>query len=37
MEEELMSISSNDVWDLVESPDGEKIVVCKWLYKTKYI
>jgi hypothetical protein len=24
MEEELMSISSNDVWDLVESPDGEK-------------
>jgi hypothetical protein len=36
MEEELKSISSNDVWDLVEIPDGAKRVGCKWVYKTKY-
>jgi hypothetical protein len=34
--EELISMSSNDVWDLVEIPDGAKRVGCKWVYKTKY-
>jgi hypothetical protein len=29
-------MSSNDVWDLVEIPDGAKRVGCKWVYKTKY-
>jgi hypothetical protein len=29
MEEELRSMSSNDVWDLVEIPDGTKRVSCK--------
>jgi hypothetical protein len=33
MEEELRSMSSNDVLDLVEIPDGAKIVGCKWVYK----
>jgi hypothetical protein len=36
MEDELSSMSSNGVWDLVEIPDGAKNVACKWLYKTKY-
>jgi hypothetical protein len=36
MEEELRSMSSNDVRDLVEIPDGAKRVGCKWVYKTKY-
>jgi hypothetical protein len=36
MEEELRSMSSNDVWDLVEIPNGAKRVSCKWVYKIKY-
>jgi hypothetical protein len=36
MEDELSSTSANDVWDLVEIPDGAKKVGCKWVYKTKY-
>jgi hypothetical protein len=35
MEEELNSMSSNDVCDLVENPNGVKPVGCKWVYKTK--
>jgi hypothetical protein len=31
MEEELRSMSSNDVWDLVEISDVAKIVGCKWV------
>jgi hypothetical protein len=36
MEEELKSMSSNDVWDLVEMLDGAKRVGYKWVYKIKY-
>jgi hypothetical protein len=36
MEEELRSMSSYDVWDLVGIPDGAKRVGCKWVYKMKY-
>jgi hypothetical protein len=36
MEDELSSMNSNGVWDLVEIPDGAKKVGCKWVYKTKY-
>jgi hypothetical protein len=36
MEDEMRSMSSNDVWDLEEIPKGAKIVGCKWVYKTKY-
>jgi hypothetical protein len=35
MEEELKSMSSNKVWDLVEIPDGVKPIGCKWVYKVK--
>ncbi|KAK1613668.1 hypothetical protein QYE76_019185 [Lolium multiflorum] len=36
MEDELKSMGSNNVWDLVEVPNGAKRVGCKWIYKTKY-
>jgi hypothetical protein len=36
MEQELRSMSSNNVWDLVEILDGAKRVGCKWVYKIKY-
>ncbi|GJY06174.1 putative zinc finger, CCHC-type containing protein [Tanacetum coccineum] len=35
MEDELNSMSKNNVWDLVELPKGVKPVGCKWVYKTK--
>ena len=35
MEDELRSMSTNKVWDLVEISDGVKLVGCKWVYKTK--
>ncbi|KAK1666037.1 hypothetical protein QYE76_054196 [Lolium multiflorum] len=36
MEDELKSMCSNDVWDLVEVPNDAKRVGSKWIYKTKY-
>ena len=36
MEDELRSMSTNKVWDLVEIPDGVKLVDCKWVHKTKH-
>ena len=36
MNDEIKSMSINDVWDLVEIPDGVKKVGCKWVYKTKH-
>jgi hypothetical protein len=35
MKDEMKSMSTNDVWDLVEIPKGAKMVGCKWVYKTK--
>ena len=35
MKDELDSIKSNEVWDLVELPQGAKLIGCKWVYKTK--
>lgn len=35
MIEELNSMKHNDVWDLVELPEGSKTVGCKWVFKTK--
>ena len=36
MEEEFKSKSSNDVWHLVDIPDGVKPLGCKLVYKTKH-
>ena len=35
MKEEMNSMTSNQVWDLVELPNGVKAVGCKWVFKTK--
>jgi hypothetical protein len=35
MRDEMKSMSTNEVWDLVEIPRGAKTVGCKWVYKTK--
>jgi len=35
MEEEIKSMRDNDVWDLVELPEGVKPIGCKWIFKTK--
>jgi hypothetical protein len=36
MKDEMKSMRTNDVWDLVEIPNGAKIVGYKWVYKNKY-
>jgi hypothetical protein len=36
VKDETKSMSTNDVWDLVETPKGSKSVGCKWVYNTKY-
>ena len=35
MENEIKSIASNGVWDLVELPNDSKPIACKWDFKTK--
>jgi len=35
MNDELKSMAQNDVWDLVELPEGCKRVGYKWVFKTK--
>jgi hypothetical protein len=35
MKDEMKSMSTNDVWDLEEIPNGAKTVGCKWVYKMK--
>ena len=35
MKEEMNSMASNRVWDLVELPNGIKAIGCKWVFKTK--
>ena len=35
MKEEMNSMTSNRVWDLIELPNGVNVVGCKWVFKTK--
>ncbi|RVW25894.1 Retrovirus-related Pol polyprotein from transposon TNT 1-94 [Vitis vinifera] len=35
MKDEMSSMKCNDVWDLVELPNGVKTIGCKWVFKTK--
>ena len=35
MKDEMDSMSSNRVWDLVELPNDVKDNVCRWVFKTK--
>eukprot|EP00253_Pinus_taeda_P031082 PITA_31082 len=36
MNEKYRSLLANDTWDLVPLPKGRKLVICKWVYRTKY-
>jgi hypothetical protein len=36
MKDEMESMSINDVWDLIEIPEGAKTIGCRWVYKTKH-
>ena len=35
MKEEINPMKSNGVWDLVELPNGARVIGCKWVFKTK--
>ena len=35
MKEEMNSMTSNRVWELIELPNGERVIECKWLFTTK--
>jgi len=35
MKDEMDSMASNQVWDLVKLPDGVNFIGCKWVFKTK--
>ena len=35
MTEELVSLDKNETWDLVELPEGNIAIGCKWVYKKK--
>ena len=35
MRDEMDSMASNQVWDLVELPVGVKAIGCRWVFKTK--
>ncbi|RVW75565.1 Retrovirus-related Pol polyprotein from transposon TNT 1-94 [Vitis vinifera] len=35
MKDEMNSMASNGVWNLVELPNGAKSIGCKWVFKTK--
>jgi hypothetical protein len=35
MRSEIDSIGENQVWNLVDPPDGVKAIECKWIYKKK--
>jgi hypothetical protein len=35
IEDEMRSMSANQVWKLEKIPKGAKIVGCKWVYKIK--
>ena len=36
MKDEINSLKRNNVWDLIQLPEGRKAIGCKWLYKIKY-
>ena len=35
MNEEMQSLAINNTWDLVQLPNGVKLVGCKWVFKKK--
>jgi hypothetical protein len=37
MKEEIDALQKNDTWELVPKMTGQKVIGCKWVYKTKFI
>jgi hypothetical protein len=37
MQKEYNSLLENQTWDLVPLPYGRKLVICRWVYKTKRV
>ncbi|KAH9705464.1 hypothetical protein KPL70_011882 [Citrus sinensis] len=35
MEDEMDSLNKNGTWELIQKPEGRKVVSCKWVYKIK--
>ena len=35
MDGEIQNMERNEVWDVVEKPDGIKVVISKWVFKLK--
>ena len=35
MNEELLSLEANQMWDLVLAPDGASMIGSKWIYSVK--
>ena len=35
MESEIESMRENQVWNLIDPPDGVKTIECKWIYEKK--
>jgi len=35
MKDEMKSMQDNNLWDLIELPEGMKPISCKWIFKTK--
>jgi hypothetical protein len=36
MEEEMSMIQKNKTWNLVNRPEGRKVIRVKWIFKTKF-
>ena len=36
MEEEMSMIQKNKTWNLVDKPEGRKVIGVKWIFKTKF-
>lgn len=36
MKEEMEAIEKNSTWELVDAPEGKKLIGLKWVYRTKY-
>ena len=36
MDEEMVALDDNEIWDLMQLPEGKKSIGCKWVYKVKH-
>lgn len=36
MKEEIQALENNHTWDIVEIPQGKKVMGCRWVYNIKH-